>query len=85
MMAIELVEPGTTTPNAAATAQGQRRMPRGGRVDLTCGTFGNVFRFLPPLVMPDHLVDEAMAVLEKALVRRLLSRQRPPPRAARNS
>jgi 4-aminobutyrate aminotransferase/(S)-3-amino-2-methylpropionate transaminase len=34
---------------------------------LTCGTFGNVFRFLPPLVMPDELVDEAMTVLEKAL------------------
>ena len=38
-----------------------------GLVTLTCGTFGNVFRFLPPLVIDDTLVDEAMDVLDKAL------------------
>jgi 4-aminobutyrate aminotransferase/(S)-3-amino-2-methylpropionate transaminase len=34
---------------------------------LTCGTFGNVFRFLPPLVIDESLLDEAMGVLDKAL------------------
>ena len=34
---------------------------------LTCGTYGNVFRFLPPLVIEDALVEEALTVLEKAL------------------
>jgi 4-aminobutyrate aminotransferase/(S)-3-amino-2-methylpropionate transaminase len=67
MMAIELVEPGTTKPDAAATAKVNAACHAEGVLTLTCGTFGNVFRFLPPLVMPDHLVDEAMAVLEKAL------------------
>ena len=33
---------------------------------LTCGTFGNVFRFLPPLSAPDHLLHEGLDVLEDA-------------------
>ncbi|MDQ6642419.1 MAG: 4-aminobutyrate--2-oxoglutarate transaminase, partial [Actinomycetota bacterium] len=36
-----------------------------GVLTLTCGTFGNVLRFLPPLVMPDHLLDEALDVLDE--------------------
>ena len=35
-------------------------------VDLTCGTYGNVLRFLPPLVMPEHLLEEGLDVLERA-------------------
>ena len=35
-------------------------------VTLTCGTYGNVLRFLPPLVIPTHLLDEAFDVLEEA-------------------
>ena len=33
---------------------------------LTAGTYGNVLRFLPPLTMPEHLLDEALAILDKA-------------------
>ena len=32
---------------------------------LTCGTYGNVLRFLPPLSMPDHLLAEGLDVLEQ--------------------
>ena len=39
---------------------------RNGVVVLTCGTYGNVLRFLPPLAMPDHLLDEAFAASEVA-------------------
>ena len=39
---------------------------REGVLTLTCGTYGNVLRFLPPLVMPEHLLEEAMDVLAKA-------------------
>jgi 4-aminobutyrate aminotransferase/(S)-3-amino-2-methylpropionate transaminase len=34
-------------------------------VVLVCGTWGNVLRFLPPLSIPDHLLDEAFGVLEQ--------------------
>jgi len=37
-----------------------------GVVTLTCGTYGNVLRFLPPLVMPEHLLTEAFGVLAEA-------------------
>jgi 4-aminobutyrate aminotransferase / (S)-3-amino-2-methylpropionate transaminase / 5-aminovalerate transaminase len=34
---------------------------------LTCGTFGNVVRFLPPLVIRQPLLVEALDVLEDAV------------------
>jgi len=34
---------------------------------LTCGTFGNVVRLLPPLVISDELLDEALTVLCTAI------------------
>ena len=34
---------------------------------LTCGTWGNVLRLLPPLVIGHDLLDEALTVLEDAL------------------
>ena len=37
-----------------------------GVLTLTCGTYGNVLRFLPPLVMPEHLLEEAFDVVEEA-------------------
>ena len=30
---------------------------------LTCGTYGNVLRLLPPLSIPDHLLSEGLDVL----------------------
>jgi 4-aminobutyrate aminotransferase/(S)-3-amino-2-methylpropionate transaminase len=35
-------------------------------VTLTCGTWGNVLRFLPPLACPDELLEEAFDVLGEA-------------------
>ena len=40
-----------------------------GLVVLTAGTDGNVLRFLPPLVIPDHLLQEGLDIVEKALCR----------------
>jgi 4-aminobutyrate aminotransferase / (S)-3-amino-2-methylpropionate transaminase / 5-aminovalerate transaminase len=33
---------------------------------LTCGTFGNVLRFLPPLAIGEDLLDEGLSILEEA-------------------
>lgn len=38
-----------------------------GLLTLSAGTYGNVLRFLPPLVMPDHLLEEGLGILEKAI------------------
>jgi 4-aminobutyrate aminotransferase/(S)-3-amino-2-methylpropionate transaminase len=67
MQAIELVLPGGKAPNPLAAQAIARACHAEGVVVLTCGTYGNVLRFLPPLVMPDHLLDEGLSVIEKAV------------------
>jgi 4-aminobutyrate aminotransferase/(S)-3-amino-2-methylpropionate transaminase len=66
MIAVELVEPGTTTPDAALAGRISAACHQAGVLTLTCGTYGNVLRFLPPLVIPGHLLDEALDVIEEA-------------------
>jgi 4-aminobutyrate aminotransferase/(S)-3-amino-2-methylpropionate transaminase len=65
MLAVEIVHPGTTEPDADLTRRLAAAAHAQGLVVLTCGTYGNVLRFLPPLSMPDHLLDEGLAVLEQ--------------------
>jgi 4-aminobutyrate aminotransferase/(S)-3-amino-2-methylpropionate transaminase len=66
MIAIELTKPGTLEPDAAATAAVARHCHSQGLVVLTCGTFGNVLRFLPPLVIGEALLEEGLDILEDA-------------------
>ena len=66
MMAIELVKPGTLEPDAARTGAVAAYCHRQGVVVLTCGTWGNVFRFLPPLSIGDDLLEEAFDVVAEA-------------------
>jgi 4-aminobutyrate aminotransferase/(S)-3-amino-2-methylpropionate transaminase len=66
MLAIELVRPGTVEPDAATTARVSAACHAAGLVTLTCGTYGNVLRFLPPLVTPEHLLLEGLDILEQA-------------------
>ena len=56
----------TDEPDAALTAAIAKACHAQGVVVLTAGTYGNVLRFLPPLTMPEHLLEEALAVLDKA-------------------
>jgi 4-aminobutyrate aminotransferase/(S)-3-amino-2-methylpropionate transaminase len=66
MIAIELVRPGTIEPDAAAAAQVAKTCHANGLLVLTCGTYGNVLRFLPPLVIGQSLLEEGLGVLEEA-------------------
>ncbi|MBA2953388.1 4-aminobutyrate--2-oxoglutarate transaminase [Nocardioides sp. MAH-18] len=66
MMAIELCKPGTTEPDPVRTAAISAYCHKAGVVTLTCGTWGNVFRFLPPLSISDALLDEAFDVVAEA-------------------
>ena len=66
MIAIELVKPGTMEPDAARAAALNKYCHAHGVITLTTGTYGNVFRFLPPLTMPDHLLEQGLSILERA-------------------
>jgi 4-aminobutyrate aminotransferase/(S)-3-amino-2-methylpropionate transaminase len=66
MIAMEIVEPGATTPDPVTTQAVARACHQAGLVVLTCGTFGNVLRFLPPLVIPEHLLIEGLDILDEA-------------------
>ena len=66
MIAIELVQPGSKEPNGELLGKVVKYSQSKGVLFLTAGTYGNVLRFLPPLVISDDLVKEAMNVLEEA-------------------
>jgi 4-aminobutyrate aminotransferase / (S)-3-amino-2-methylpropionate transaminase / 5-aminovalerate transaminase len=66
MIAVELVRPGTTEPDAGLAGRIAKACHAQGVVVLTAGTFGNVLRFLPPLVIGQDLLTEALDVIDAA-------------------
>ncbi len=66
MIAVELVEPGSMTPAPALAKAVATYAHREGVIVLTCGTYGNVLRFLPPLAISDAELGEAFDVVEDA-------------------
>ena len=67
MVAIELVEPGTKNPNAAAAKGIVKYCNDHGVIALACGTYGNVIRLLPPLVITDEQLADGLSVLAAAV------------------
>ncbi|MBU8831040.1 4-aminobutyrate--2-oxoglutarate transaminase [Mycolicibacterium goodii] len=67
MIAIELVKAGTTEPDADLTKALCAGAHAAGVIVLSCGTYGNVVRFLPPLTIGDDLLNEGLDVLEEVL------------------
>jgi 4-aminobutyrate aminotransferase/(S)-3-amino-2-methylpropionate transaminase len=66
MLAIELVQPGSKDPDPVLTAELSSACHRDGLITLTAGTYGNVLRFLPPLVIGEALLTEGLDILEAA-------------------
>ncbi|MFE1765091.1 4-aminobutyrate--2-oxoglutarate transaminase [Streptomyces angustmyceticus] len=66
MIAIELVKSGSKDPNPEATAALAKACHQEGLLVLTTGTYGNVLRFLPPLVIGEDLLGEGLDILEGA-------------------
>jgi 4-aminobutyrate aminotransferase/(S)-3-amino-2-methylpropionate transaminase len=71
MIAVEIVVPGSAgpigpTPDAARTAAVSRACHEAGLLTLTCGTYGNVLRFLPPLVITDEQLRRGLDILSAA-------------------
>ena len=73
MLAVELVQPGVPGPTAsgaapdpARTAAIARACHDRGLLVLTCGTYGNVLRFLPPLVISEDDLRHGLDILDAA-------------------
>ncbi|MCC9203901.1 4-aminobutyrate--2-oxoglutarate transaminase [Arthrobacter sp. zg-Y769] len=67
MLAMEFVRPGSKAPDAEAAKTVAAACLREGVIVLTCGTYGNVIRLLPPLTIGDELLLDALDVLEAAV------------------
>jgi 4-aminobutyrate aminotransferase/(S)-3-amino-2-methylpropionate transaminase len=67
MLAVELVVPGSLEPDPARTAAVSKACHDAGLLTLTCGTYSNVLRLLPPLVSPPEVLDRGMDILETNL------------------
>jgi len=67
MLAIEFVDQKTGKPAPDVAKAVQTHALNSGVLILTAGTFGNVLRFLPPVVITDEQLLEAVAVMDEAL------------------
>lgn len=67
MVAAEFVVPATGDPDGALAAAVAKACIAAGVIVLTCGTYGNVIRFLPPLSIGDDLLREGLDVVAAAL------------------
>src|ERR1019366_2762039 len=66
MQAIELIVPGSIEPNSGAVSKVLKYCTANGVFILSAGTYNNVIRFLPPLVINDELLADALNVLDDA-------------------
>ncbi len=70
MVALEFVHDGDANqPDPELTRAIVVEGAKAGLILLTCGVRGNVVRLLPPLVISDALLDEALGVLKDVLAR----------------
>ncbi|GIJ51072.1 aspartate aminotransferase family protein [Virgisporangium aliadipatigenens] len=71
MLALEVTHPDSVgpngpTPDPARTAALAKACHEAGLLVLSCGTYANVIRLLPPLVIPPDTLDRGLAVLAEA-------------------
>lgn len=69
MIAVELVKPGTLEPAGDLAKRVAAACIAEGVLVLTAGTYGNVLRFLPPLVIEFDLLNEGLDVVGEVLAK----------------
>lgn len=68
MVAVEFRDPVTGAPLGAMASAVKNGARERGLLLLTCGSDGNVVRFLAPLTIPQDHFDEAMPILEASIL-----------------
>ncbi|QDX29923.1 4-aminobutyrate--2-oxoglutarate transaminase [Dickeya poaceiphila] len=69
MVAVEFNDPQTGKPSVEITKKYQQAALEQGLLLLTCGTHGNVIRFLYPLTIPDAQFSKALSILSQVLAK----------------
>ena len=69
MLAVEFADAGTLTPRADLAKKVAAACHAAGLLVLVCGTFSNVVRLLPPLVIENELLIDGLSVLRDAIQR----------------
>jgi len=72
MLAIEFADPITLAPRADVARAVAAACHSAGVLVLVCGTFGNVIRLLPPLVIGTDLLEDGLRVLATAITQHSL-------------
>jgi 4-aminobutyrate aminotransferase/(S)-3-amino-2-methylpropionate transaminase len=67
MQAIELIKPGTNEPNSEAQLAIIKYCISKGVLILSAGTYANVIRLLPPLIIDEELLKDGLSVLDEAI------------------
>jgi 4-aminobutyrate aminotransferase len=67
MLATEIVDPEGCSDAARAAAILRHLLREERVVAMTCGPFGSTIRWIPPLVISDEQVDDALAAFDRAL------------------
>ena len=69
MVGVEFVIPNSRTPDADKTKKVQKACLEEGLVLLTCGTYDNIIRWIPPLIIKDKELEEALNIFNKVMER----------------
>ncbi|MGD2178876.1 MAG: aminotransferase class III-fold pyridoxal phosphate-dependent enzyme [Anaerolineae bacterium] len=67
MVGVEFVVPGGRTPDTDRAKAVQEACCDQGWLLLTCGTENNIIRWIPPLIIGDQELEQALGIFEKAL------------------
>lgn len=66
MFGVELVLPGTKTPNPGALSSILKYVTTHGVIALDAGSWDSVLRIMPSVVISEELIDDAACVIEEA-------------------
>ena len=69
MVGVEFVIPNSRTPDADKTKKVQKACLEEGLVLLTCGTYDNIIRWIPSLIIKDKELEEALNIFNKVMER----------------
>jgi len=67
MAGVEFVKPGGKIPDKERAGAVKKACLEGGMLILTCGTYDNVIRWIPPLIINEGHLEEGLAIFENAL------------------